>query len=62
MPELMLTILVFMLVFAAMSIGVLLNSRKIQGSCGALSQLFGQTDGGCGSCANRSRCKQRSQQ
>jgi hypothetical protein len=57
MIEWFLTVIVFLLVIAGMSIGVLKGRKTISGSCGGLNQIPG-VESDCGGVC-RSPCKKR---
>ncbi|HVL01481.1 MAG TPA: (Na+)-NQR maturation NqrM [Dongiaceae bacterium] len=57
MATFLLTMLLFLLVFAAMSVGVLFANKPIKGSCGGLNTGTAASD--CALCGgNRDRCEQ----
>lgn len=48
--EIVLTLLVFLLFFAAMALGLILRKKPLQGSCGGVAALMG--DKQCQFCGN----------
>jgi hypothetical protein len=56
MAEILISVFVFFVAVAAMSIGVALGRRSIQGSCGGLNHIPG-LEGACGGC--NKPCKNR---
>lgn len=55
----LITLSVFLLVILAMSIGVLLKRKGIQGSCGGLANVMGKA--GCDACGSEGGCRQENQ-
>jgi len=51
METVVLSIVVFASVFAAMAVGVILSNKPIKGSCGGIGALFGFT--GCMFCEKK---------
>ncbi|WP_455210667.1 (Na+)-NQR maturation NqrM [Kaarinaea lacus] len=49
MMEILISVCVFLMAVAAMSIGVVLGGRSIQGSCGGLNHIPG-LESSCGGC------------
>jgi hypothetical protein len=56
MATILLTVLVALLVFGAMSIGIIFGRQPIKGSCGGMSAMAGG-DASCAVCGgNREKC------
>lgn len=58
MAEILISIFVFLIAATAMSIGVLVGRRGIQGSCGGLNHIPG-LEGACGGCDKPCKNKQK---
>lgn len=54
----LITFCVFVLVMAAMSVGVIINNRSIKGSCGGLNDID-SLEGACDICEIKEQCKRR---
>lgn len=54
------TFSVFAFMLLAMAIGVIVDNRRIKGSCGGLASIDG-LERACDICEHRSKCKRRKQ-
>lgn len=50
------TVIIVGLAIAGMAIGVLVNGRGIQGSCGGLSRIIPGLDSACDACSAKDKC------
>ena len=55
MDTMLITLAVFLLAFAGMAIGVIIQDKVIKGSCGGIATLFGGS--ACDKCAMKDECK-----
>ncbi|MEM7182779.1 MAG: (Na+)-NQR maturation NqrM [Spirochaetota bacterium] len=49
---LILTFVIVVLMFAGMSIGVIVSNRRVKGSCGGIGLVMGDTEQTCEFCGN----------
>ena len=50
MTEIVLSILIFILLFSGMAVGLIFSSKPISGSCGGVGKALGQPDYHCELC------------
>jgi len=55
MNTILISVVVFLLVVLAMSVGVIFTGKTISGSCGGLGKLFGKS--ACDLCEHKDNCE-----
>jgi hypothetical protein len=50
--------LVFAIVFIGMAIGVIISNKEVKGSCGGIGALMGDASRACDICAMKNKCRE----